>query len=99
MIIPTRSASIGTYQVFFEVPVTEKGQLVLTLNGFELPTTVVGRDTGTTEIVGQSLVTTTSVNSILAVRNPTGESTALTITPLAGGTHPVSATLEIQQLG
>jgi len=45
------------------------------------------------------LVTTTSVNSILTVRNPTGESTALTITPLAGGTHPVSATLEIQQLG
>ena len=99
MIIPTRSASIGTYQVFFEVPVTEKGQLVLTLNGFELPTTVVGRLTGTTEIVGQSFVTTTIANSILTVRNPAGESTALTITPLAGGTHPVSVTLEIQQLG
>lgn len=94
-----RLTNIGTYQVFIEVPVTGQGQLVLTLNGFELPTTVVGRDTGTTEIVGQSFVTTTSVNSILTVRNPAGESTALTITPLAGGTHPVSATLEIQQLG
>jgi hypothetical protein len=99
LIIPTRSASIGTYQVFFEVPVTEQGQLVLTLNNSELRTTVVGRETGTTEIVGQSFVTTTSVNSIFKVRNPTGESPTLTITPLAGGTDPVSATLEIQQLG
>jgi hypothetical protein len=99
LIIPTRSASIGTYQVFFEVPVTESGQLVLTLNEVAQPATVVGKAVGSTEIVGQSFVTTTSVNSILTVRNPTGESTALTITPLAGGTHPVSATLEIQQLG
>ena len=99
MIIPTRSASIGTYQVFFEVPVTEQGQLVLTLNEVAQPATVVGRAVGSTEIVGQSFVTTTIANSRLTVRNPAGESPTLTTTPLAGGPHPVSATLEIQQLG
>jgi hypothetical protein len=39
------------------------------------------------------------VNALLTVVNPVGESTALSITPLAGGANPVSATLEIQQLG
>lgn len=88
-------AAVGTYQVFFQVSVDEPGQLVLTLNGVELPYTVVGRATGTTQIVEFALVTTTTPNSILTVRNPAGESTALTITPLAGGTNPVSANLVI----
>jgi hypothetical protein len=33
------------------------------------------------------------------VVNPVGNSTALTITPLAGGTDPASATLIITQVG
>jgi len=39
-----------------------------------------------------------SVNSALTVRNPAGNAAALTITPLAGGTRPVSAHLTIIQL-
>jgi len=78
---------------------TEAGQLILTLNGEDLPETVVGRATGTSQIVGMSLVTTTTVNSVLTVRNPAGNAAALTITPLAGGTRPVSAHLVITQLG
>jgi hypothetical protein len=92
-------SDIGTYNVSFAVSVTEAGQLELTLNGAALAYTVIGRATGTSEIVGESLVTTTTVNSFLSVLNPAGESTALTITPLAGGTHPVGASLVIQQLG
>ena len=38
-----------------------------------------------------AIVTTTSINSILIVRNPADNATALTITPNAGGTEPVSA--------
>ncbi|WP_312563237.1 hypothetical protein, partial [Anaerospora sp.] len=91
-------AAIGTYQVLFQVSVTEAGQLILTLNGADLAYTVVGRATGTSQIVGLALVTTTVINSILTVRNPAGNSTALTITPLAGGTRPVSAHLVITQL-
>lgn len=92
-------SGIGTYQISFQVSVTEAGQLVLSLNGTELAYTVTGRATGTSQLVGIALVTTTSTNSILDVRNPTGNSTALTITPLAGGSSPVSAHLVITRLG
>lgn len=54
--------------------------------------------TGTSQIIGMAIVTTTSVNSILTVRNPAGNATALTITPSAGGTRPVSAHLVITQI-
>jgi hypothetical protein len=62
------------------------------------PYTVVGRATGTSQIAGMSLVTTTVINSQLTVRNPAQNSTALTITPIAGGTRPVSAHLVIMQI-
>jgi hypothetical protein len=92
-------ANIGTYQVSFQVSVTEAGQLILTLNGADLLYTVVGRATGTDQLSGTALVTTSLINSILTVRNPAGNATALTITPLAGGTRPVSAHLVITQIG
>jgi hypothetical protein len=91
-------SAIGTYQVLSNVSVTEAGQLILTLNGADLAYTVAGRATGTSQIAVTSLVTTTVINSILTVRNPAGNSTALTITPLGGGTRPVSAHLIITQI-
>ena len=91
-------AAIGTYQVSFQVSVNEYAQLILTLNGADLAYTVVGRATGTSQITGVCLVQTTVVNSILTVRNPAGNSTALTITPLGGGTRAVSAHLVINKL-
>ncbi len=92
-------AQIGTYQILFEVSVDEAGQLILTLNGEDLAYTVFGRATGASQIVGMAIVTTTVINSILTVRNPAGNAAALTITPLAGGTRPVSAHLVITQIG
>ncbi len=89
---------IGTYQILFQVSVTEARQLILTLNGQDLDYTVAGRATGTSQIVGMAVVTTTAVNSVLTVRNPAGNAAALTITPLAGGTRPVSAHLVITQI-
>ena len=89
---------IGAYQVLFQVSVTEPGQLILTLNGEDLAYTVAGRATGTSQIVGMAIVETTAVNSVLTVRNPEGTAEALTITPLAGGTRPVSAHLVITQI-
>ncbi|MDP1879543.1 MAG: hypothetical protein Q8K60_01225 [Parachlamydiaceae bacterium] len=95
-------ALIGYYHVLFQVSVTEAGQLVLTLNSgagaVELAYTVVGRATGTSQIVGMAIVQTTVINSILTVRNPASETTALTITPLAGGTEAVSAHLVITRI-
>lgn len=91
-------ANIGTYQVQFNVSVDEAGQLILTLNGADLAYTVVGRATGTSQIVGTYIVNTSVINSILTVRNPAGNATALTLTPLAGGTRPSSAHLVITQI-
>ena len=88
-------ADIGIYQVLFQVGVSEAGQLELTLNGAFLAYTVVGRATGTSQIIGLALLETSTINSILTVRNPVDNSTALTITSLAGGTQPVSAHLVI----
>ena len=89
---------IGSYQVFFRVSVSEAGQLILSLNGEDLEYTVTGRAMGTSDIVGMAIISTTAVNSVLTVRNPAGNAAALTITPLAGGTRPVSAHLVITQL-
>jgi len=94
--------TIGTYRVFFQVSVDEAGQLMLDLDSgggpVLLPESVAGRATGTSQIVGECLVTTTVVDSILRVINPPGNAAALTVTPLAGGTHSVSAHLVIQKL-
>ena len=91
-------AQIDTYQVIFQVSVTEAGQLQLTLNGAPFAYTVVGRATETSQIIGLAIITITTIHSVLTVRNPTDNSTALTITPLAGGTQPVSAHLFITQI-
>ena len=91
-------ADVGTYEVSFQVSVNEPGQLELTLNGTALPDTTVGRATGTSQIWATVLIPVTVINSVLTVENPARNSPALTVTPDAGGTHEVSATLVIQQL-
>jgi hypothetical protein len=91
-------SAIGTYQVMFQVSVSEAGQLVLVLNGAEQPYTVVGRATSTSQIVGMALITTSVVNSTLSVRNPAAGFVALTVTPSAGGGDSVSAHLVITLL-
>ena len=68
------------------------------INDTPLAYTVVGRATGTTEITGMYIITTTVINSVLTVRNPAGNATALTITPNAGGASAVSAHLVITQI-
>lgn len=96
-------SSIGTYSVNFSVSVTEPGQLVIALDSggvtAELPYTAYGRATGTSQISGDALVTTTVANSTIELRNPKGNTPALTITPLAGGTQPAAASIVIQQMG
>ncbi|WIG93730.1 hypothetical protein [Myxococcus sp. SDU36] len=94
--------AIGVYEVSWQVSVTEAGQLILGLDSgggvVEQISTVAGRATGASQIMNHVLITTTVVNSVLTVRNPAGNSPALTITPLAGGTRAVSASLVIKQI-
>lgn len=88
-------AEKGAYLVQFQVSVTEAGQLCLALDNVEQPFTVVGRATGTSTLSGSFLIDVKEDNTLISVRNPASETTALTITPLAGGTNPVSAHLLI----
>lgn len=90
--------SIGTYQILFQVSITEPGQLVVSLNNIQQTYTTVGRATGTSQIVGMCLIQTLTVNDILTIRNPSENSTALTITPIAGGVLSVSAHLIIMRI-
>ena len=69
--------NIGHYMITFQVSVSEAGQLVLILNGAAVANTVVGRATGTTQIVSTCIITTTVINTTLSVNNPAGNSTAL----------------------
>ncbi len=91
-------SDIGTYMVSWQVSISEPGQLVLALNSLEIPYTTVGRATGTSQITGNSLITTTTLNSVLSVNNPVSNVTALTVTPMAGGANPVSASLVITRI-
>ncbi len=87
----------GTYQIMFNVPVTEAGDLVLTLNGTELDYTETGRTAAGSQITGVALVTTAAADSVLTVRNPAAAATALTVTPGDAG-NARTAHLTITQL-
>jgi hypothetical protein len=90
--------TIGVYEVFWQVSVSEAGQLVLALDGVEQLHTVAGRATGTSQITNTVLLVTTTENSLLTLQNPAGNPAALTITPLAGGARAVSASLIIKKI-
>lgn len=90
--------AVGIYIVDWQVSIAEAGQLILQLNGTDIPTSVVGRATGTSQIHGHTMITTTLPNSVLQVVNPSGNPIALTINPTAGGTRAVSANLVITRI-
>ena len=91
-------AETGTYEILFRANVTEPAQLVLTLNGTEIPYTVSGTSASPGQVVGMALITTTAENSILTVRNPTASTAPINLTDSAGGSEPISAHLIITQL-
>ncbi len=88
----------GSYLVNFNVSISEFGQLVVSLNGMELPYTVVGRATGTSQLNGICIIMVTQANSVLEIKNPASAFIALSVTPSAGGSMPVSAHLVISKL-
>ena len=90
--------SYGSGQTNYVTIPIKMSDLYLTLNNLTQAYTVVGRATGTSQIVGMCLVQTLTINNILTIRNPAGNSTALTITPLAGGASSVSAHLVITRI-
>ena len=87
----------GVYEITWQVPIAQAGALALALNGTELPETVVGRDTGTTQIVGNVLINA-SANSVLSVRAASGNSSALTTTLVVGGGSFVTGSLVVKRI-
>lgn len=93
---------IGTYHVIFKVHTTEPGQLQLELNGVDLAETVtpdMNPTAGGHLIVGDSYITTSVINEVLAVISPVGNTPALTITPADGAsTHANAQSITIERL-
>jgi hypothetical protein len=87
----------GSYSINWQTSITEAGQLELQVNGAPNLTTVMGRATGTSEIV-QTVTLNVPVTSTISIINPPGNAAALTVTPLAGGATPVTAWLNIRRL-
>lgn len=94
--------AVGTYEVSFEVHTTEPGQLQLELQGADLPETVavnMNPTSGGHPIVCKTYITTGVINSVLAVVNCVGNSTALTITPADGAnTHANAQRITIARI-
>jgi len=93
----------GVYRIDFTCTITETAQLILGLDTgsgvVELPNTVVGRATGTCQIIGICLLTIVSPGSKLSVRNPLGNPPVpITLTPISGGTRPISSRLIIYKI-
>jgi hypothetical protein len=94
--------NVGTYEVSFDVQTVEPGQLMLELNGVDLPWTVSGNQNSGT--LGHThskrvLITTAVSMSVLAVINPVGNTAALDVTAAdAASTHANSQNLVIRQI-
>lgn len=96
-------AAIGIYQISWQASIDQGGagaqlQLTLTPPGGPQLYTTVGRATGTCQVIGNTVITTTVINTVLSIINPADDSTALVITPIAGGASAVSASLVIVRL-
>jgi hypothetical protein len=90
----------GVYHVQWQVPITEaNAELGIALDGALLiaPVCVAGRAAAGAQVVGDFLFTTATPH-VLSVINPVGAPAPLTVTPKAGGSNAVSATLLIQQI-
>lgn len=101
LILPTA----GSWLLTAQVSVTEPGQLVVARQTggvglfVEDPTTVVGRATGTTQIVLSAVITGVGPGDVVRLQNPAANATALTITPFAGGADRVTANFRAEFLG
>lgn len=88
----------GIYMIQFALSVSGGNQVMLTLNGAELPYTTVGHNGDASQLTGVSLVTVDTENSVLTLRNPSENGATLNLTPNAGGAQPVSAHMVITRL-
>ena len=96
-----RLVAAGTYRVSFKVHATEPGQLQLEVDGAGLPetTTPEMNPTAGGHLFVADVLVTVAANAVLAVINPVGNSTPLTITPADGAsTHANAQSIAIERV-
>ncbi len=89
--------NIGIYEINFQANISEPCQLVIVVNNIEDLSSVVGKATGASQIIGMSFIKTSISNTIISINNPIGEN-SVNLTPFAGGINLVSAHLIIKQI-
>lgn len=90
--------NIGTYEIMFQISVSSGAQVLIAINGTEIPNSVVGREANNSQLVGINLIQTSVVDSVLEIRNPLGALNPIIVTPIAGGFRPVSCHLIIKRI-
>lgn len=93
--------NVGVYLITWQISVDEAAQTTLwadSTGAFAPASRVidscVGRATGTNQIVGNTLLVVSAVNTQIRIYND-ASAAALTVTPIAGGTQDVSASITI----
>lgn len=90
--------AVGVYEISWQVGIGGAGQLELVLNGVRQPSTVVGCQGASSQIVGNVLIETASANSTLSVRNPVDNAAQLDIQAHFGGSIPNTGSLVIKRV-
>ncbi len=97
--------AIGTYRITWQASVTEAGQMSLAVSDsatpgtpVELANSIIGRATGTSQIVGNTFLTTAFVNARVELWNASGSAAALTPTPTAGGAANAWTNITFEQM-
>lgn len=89
-------ADTGTYLIMFKVNTNTAGQLGIAVNGAVQPNATFGNAADDGIIEGKTIITTTAANTVLSIVNPI--TTAVTVTPSAGGTEATVSDLTIIKL-
>lgn len=89
-------ADTGTYLIMFKVNTNTAGQLGVAVNGAVQPNATFGNAADDGIIEGKTIITTTAANTVLSIVNPI--TTAITVTPSAGGTEATVSDLTIIKL-
>ena len=89
-------ADTGTYLIMFKVNTNTAGQLGIAVNGAVQANATFGNAADDGIIEGKTIITTTAANTVLSIVNPI--TTAVTVTPSAGGTEATVSDLTIIKL-
>lgn len=97
-----RLPAIGTYEITFKLHTTEPCQFEIEVDGAEVPESVTqdyNPTSGGHFVFGSAIIQTDNINAVVAIINPPGNSTALTITPANGAlTHANAMSITIKRL-